>query len=174
MACSTSATNTENVENKDFSQEYSLQDIFKQVIEGKPLEVDINNIKVIMKQNLMIDISNLKSKLQCVLPYMVVHFIRSWPGWQKSYQYFQKQITFENWFEKFKEYLSFKVAFFIKNYGKTLLTDEDYRFKTEGTQTSPMEKENSPFVLEIRGPPRILNSLVFCEGLKGIRVLFYL
>lgn len=158
--------------------EITLDQCFKEIIEGKPLSLEIATLNNILNKGLGINLNYLKPRVKYILPYMLVHFITSWPGWKKIVHYQKKEITFENWFKRFKEYLIFKMNFMIKNdYDKALALlkhnsvefEENVVEKTDtSTQTNPnIEKVTAPFSIEIFGPPKVLNSLVFCEGPNG-------
>lgn len=163
-----------NTEKQITETNHSLQQCFKKIIEGFPIEIDLDNIHDILKENFLININNLKPKLQTVLPCMLIHFINTWSGWQKGKQYFNKTITFEEWFTKFKEFLKFKLNYLIKHFDSILknqldISEEEYIFKIDGnTQTSGLDKGYAPFKLEIKGPPKLLNSLVFQEDQEGL------
>ncbi|KAG5895526.1 hypothetical protein JTB14_010670 [Gonioctena quinquepunctata] len=152
----------------------SLEECFRHIVEGKQVELDLNTLNVILKKNLQVNFNLLNPKVKTILPYMLVQFIKTWPGWQKSSNYLNKQITFESWYEKFKEYLIYKVNYMIKNdfdkavaLLKNCAPIDDVLFKIDNsTQTSSVgEKPAAPFSIEVHGPPKVLNSLVF-EGVE--------
>lgn len=117
--------------------------------------------------------------MRSILPFLLVHFIKTWPGWQKSTEYLQEEITYKEWFQKFKEYLSFKLNFVIRN-------DTDDVFKEDqlcanspilfgidnNTQTdNELEKSLSPYSIEVCAPPRCLNTLVFRDSFNGMGII---
>ncbi|CAH1164082.1 unnamed protein product [Phaedon cochleariae] len=153
----------------------SLEDCFRDIIDGKQLVLETDTLNHILRKSLQVNINALKPKVIYVLPFMLVHFIKSWPGWQKNTSYVNKQITLESWYEKFKEYLIFKINYTIKNdidkasvLLKCVSIEESVLFKIDNsTQTNPItEKILAPFSIEVSGPPKVLNSLVFCEGVN--------
>lgn len=153
----------------------TLEDCFRNIIDGDGIEFELDNLNNILKKDLQVNFHYLKPKLKYVMPYMLVHFIKSWPGWQKSGNYTNKQITYKNWFAKFKEYLVFKINYLIKNdYEKVLsmvkanLPIEDHFKVDKSTQISlPSEKIVAPYAIQIQGTPKMLNSLIFCGGPQG-------
>lgn len=152
----------------------NLEACFKQILNGEPVEVDIDNANDLLN-SLNINRNGLHSKIKTVLPFLLIHFIRSWPGWQKSGAYFDKKISFEDWFKKFKEYLSFKLNFLIKNEiqkvceeVEQLTFDSSYLFGIDNsTQTENVDQSEAPYSIEIIGPPRFLNTMVFAESFNS-------
>ncbi|XP_057669915.1 uncharacterized protein LOC130902101 [Diorhabda carinulata] len=154
-----------------------LKGYFKQIIEGKKVEADITVLNSILSTTLGINVTILHPKFKCILPHMLIHFIKCWPGWKKAYQYYSQQITLEDWYQKFKEYLIYKFQYMIKNdceevvamlrYQGVKLVDEVVDKQDVDTQTNHnVEKTIAPFSVEVTGTPKILNSLVFSEGTK--------
>ncbi|KAJ8948121.1 hypothetical protein NQ318_008474 [Aromia moschata] len=162
-------------ENNTELNSVTLEECFKNIIEGNALELDMNTLNNILRRDLQINFNILKPKVKTILSYMLVHFIKSWPGWQRSNNYMSRLITFENWYAKFKEYLIFKINYLIKNdFEKVSLMlktsqpfDESILFKIDdGTQTIPVtEKPQAPYSIEVQGLPKMLNSLVFCKAM---------
>lgn len=171
--CYSAADTTENTK----IDEITLEEYFKNITEGNCIEFELENLNNILKKDLQVNFHYLKPKLKYVMPYMLIHFIKCWPGWQKSGNYLNKQISFNNWFTKFKEYLVFKINYLIKNdYEKVvgMITanppiEESVLFKIDNsTQISvPKEKTVAPYDIQIQGTPKMLNSLLFCGGPEG-------
>ncbi|XP_018563395.1 uncharacterized protein LOC108905102 [Anoplophora glabripennis] len=174
--------NTDTIEDIKLSG-ITLEDCFRSVVEGNSIEFELENLNNILKKDLQVNFYYLKSRLKHVMPYMLVHFINCWPGWQKSGFYINKQITFKSWFAKFKEYLVFKINYLIKNdYEKVSvmlktnppIEDSISKIDNSTQMNIPLEKTVSPYTVEIQGVPKMLNSLIFCEGPKdGIIVREY-
>ncbi|KAJ8931601.1 hypothetical protein NQ314_015463 [Rhamnusium bicolor] len=68
------------------SNDLSLEKCFKNIIEGHALELSLDNLKHILGRDLQLNFYVLKPKVKSVISYMLVHFIKSWPGWQKKQQ----------------------------------------------------------------------------------------
>lgn len=153
----------------------SLENCFRQIIKGKSLEFDLSKIYDFLN-NLQINVNQLQPKIQTILPFLLVHFIKSWPGWQKSDAYFNNELTFEDWFGKFKEFLSLKLNFIIKHEinnisddAGQLSIDNLFLFGIDNsTQTdSKLDISLAPYSIEVEAPPRFLNTMIFSEGLNG-------
>lgn len=163
----------DSTKNSDSSS--TLESFFHKIIKGQALEIDINNAYDLLN-NLSVNVDVLKPKIRTVLPFLLIHFIKSWPGWQKSSAYFNKEITFEKWFQKFREYVSFKLNFILRSELENICEDvEHLSFDSpilfgidNSTQTdNGLETSIAPYSLEIKAPPRFLNTIVFCEGINS-------
>ncbi|XP_028138409.1 uncharacterized protein LOC114332832 [Diabrotica virgifera virgifera] len=154
---------------------FSLESYFKDIIAGKQIETDVNKLQEILEKSIGLSFHNMNPKLKFILPYILVHYIKIWPGWKKTSEYHQQQISFESWYLKFKEYLIYKINFMIKNdyekglamvrYNATVLEEREVSKCDNSTQTSSnADKTTAPFTIEISGPARVLNSVIFCEG----------
>ncbi|XP_072388513.1 uncharacterized protein [Diabrotica undecimpunctata] len=155
----------------------SLETYFKNIIDGKKIETDTTKLDKILEQSIDLNFTGMNPKLKFILPYMLVHYIKIWPGWKKAAQYHEKRISFENWYVKFKEYLIYKINFMIKNdfekslamirYNTCVLDERKVTKCDNSTQTSSnVDKTTAPFTIEISGPAKVLNSLIFCEGVE--------
>lgn len=155
----------------------TLEDCFHQIIKGQSLEVDVKDAHDILNY-LKINLNELKPELRTIFPFLLIHFIKAWPGWQRSTNYFNNGISFERWFQKFKEYLSFKFNLLIKNEIKKisddiehLSIDSHFLFGIHNsTQTSDeLGTPLSAYSIKIEGPPRFLNTVIFSESVNGMR-----
>lgn len=152
----------------------SLENCFREIIQGKPLQIELSNVYDFLDY-LQINISPLQPKFRTILPFLLIHFMKSWPGWHKSDAYFNNELTFEDWFGKFREFLSLKLNLVIKNEinisddVETLSIDNPFLFGIDNsTQTdNELEISYAPYSIEIEAPPRFLNTMIFSEGLNG-------
>lgn len=150
----------------------TLENCFRQILKGNAIELDTENVYELLN-NLNINMNGLQPKLTNILPCLLVHFIKIWPGWQKGSG---KEISFNEWFQKFKEYLSFKLNFIIKSEIQKLC-EEVEQFSIDGpylfgidnsTQTEQMDKPLAPFAIEVQAPARFLSTMIFGETLQGM------
>nr|CAI5856091.1 unnamed protein product [Callosobruchus analis] len=153
---------------------YTLELCFQDIIDGKSLELDLKTLEFFLRKNLRVYYNGINQKLKWVLPYLLVMFIKSWPGWQKFNSYLKKEISFEDWFNKFEKYLLYKVNYAIKSeFDKAMILmknsqpiDDSILFKIDNSTQTMKEngKDISPFTIEVEGPAKFLNSILFCEA----------
>lgn len=171
--------NSTNSINKSSDDNSLLEKCFQQIVKGNLVEMDVNNVYDLLSY-LEINMNGLQPKIQTVLPFLLIHFMKTWPGWQKSMEYFKEEITYLEWFKKFKQYLSFKLNFLIKNGIEDVHKDVEqlsinspFLFGIDnGTQTcNEYEKLLAPFKIEVKAPPKYLNTVAFIDCLNGIGIL---
>lgn len=151
-----------------------LKECFTKIIKQEPLNLTVKNVIKILENDLSIDTKNLDEHLiKTVLPNMIAHFIGSWPGWNKSNEYFTGKLTFKNWFQKFKIYMILKVNHLIKtSYQQALgelkqekAEEDKAKAKTHLSHTVQTDdsimKNFAPFCLGITCPPQLFNTLAF-------------
>ncbi|KAF2879293.1 hypothetical protein ILUMI_26885 [Ignelater luminosus] len=142
---------------------------FEAVIKSQELEVDQNQLEKMFCIDLTIDTAKLDKRLVGVLGEALVYYMTTWPGWQRSNEYSSGQLQCKEWYERFRQYLIFKSNFIIKNAPK--FTEEvcketkDETIQTDiSIQMSEDDKRTAPYILNVSGPPSILNNIVFMEA----------
>lgn len=151
-----------------------LEECFHKILNGQQIEMNYDEAKKLLS-NLEVNMKGLKPKIYNILPFLMIYFIKTWPGWQKSKAYINKEITYQEWFQKFKDYISFKLNIIIL--GEIDKVCEDIQYLSidnsilfgidNQTQTDFKEKAVAPYSLQIQAPARFLNSMVFVEGLNS-------
>lgn len=151
---------------------------FEAVIKSQELEVDQNQLEKVFCVDLTIDTVKLNKRLVGVLGEALVYYMTTWPGWQRSNEYSSGQLPCKEWYERFRQYLIFKSNFIIKNAPK--FTEEvSKETKDETIQTdlsikiNDDDKRTAPYVLNISGPPSILNNIVFMEANGILQLRMY-
>ncbi|CAH1977532.1 unnamed protein product [Acanthoscelides obtectus] len=169
---------TDSKEN-DKEAYYSLKDCFHDIIKGKSLELDLKTLEYFLRNNLEVYYyDGMNPMLRSILPYMLVVFMKSWPGWQKLSRLIKREISFDDWFSKFERYLIYKINYTVKTeFDKAMLLiknlqpiDDSILFKIDNaTQTgNENTKDVSPTLIQVEGPAKLLNSILFCETGEGV------
>ncbi|CAH0564828.1 unnamed protein product [Brassicogethes aeneus] len=157
---------------------YNLMLIFKDILSNKKIKLELSTISKIIKEDLSINLDDLSQNIKDVLLRMIIVYIRSWPGWGKSSDFFDGVLSLEEWFKRFKEYLNYKLKYIIKNGYKEnveIVKKENNEklqkkinngLKAEhGTQTDNLApKGYAPFTICIECTPDIINTLVFTQA----------
>lgn len=152
----------------------NLEDCFKTVIQGDPLDLQLEDLNYILRKMGKV----LKGKLKEIVPYMLAHYIQNWPGWQKINSFRCGKISYEDWLRSFEQYIIYKVNYLIQHgyeQAKRMLDhDVDVVITKEekGTITA-RDKVTAPFELVVEGAPALLNTLVFCKSKQGFYTLLY-
>lgn len=158
----------------------SLENCFSKIIGGEAIEIDLSNAYNFLNE-LQVNCNNLQPKSSTVLPFLLVHFIKSWPGWQKKTAYLNNKITIDSWFKKFKEYLTFKLNFIIKSEIQKMCDDieqlsinNQFLFGIDNSTQTDMSvvKYTAPYSILIEAPPRFLNTIIFMEGDDGKKPIY--
>ncbi|KAL3274270.1 hypothetical protein HHI36_015679 [Cryptolaemus montrouzieri] len=142
-----------------------LRSCFNAIVKGKKIHLDIKTLELIIVDELRIKIEHIDPKLRQILPYMLVSYVKSWPGWIKNGEYLNGSLKIDDWFSKFQQYTTFKLQYLIqKEYPKVLneIINEDLNSCETQTENLFMGgKPFSSFSLNFEGPPTLLNTLIF-------------
>ncbi|XP_018333597.1 uncharacterized protein LOC108742777 [Agrilus planipennis] len=158
----------------------TLRQCFTTIVDRKPLHVSMSSLRHILATDLNVNILTLQVGMDNVLAEALAHYMKLWPGWSRSSEYFTGQLLFKKWFEKFRQYLMYKLNYIIMKSQSLGLVDNDVEIVEPkekkdsldaGVQTDPVvyninqqeNKPDSPYKLSISGPPYILNTLVFVK-----------
>lgn len=154
-----------------------LKKCFSALVDRKQVNLELDVLKLMLKHELQINTDILDDNLSSVLPFMLALYIKNWPGWQRSKEYYSGKLNFKDWFEKFRQYIVVRLNYLIKNgYNnaiemlwddmkkeKSALTNID--LKEQGSQTDNlMPKSTAPFTISIECPPKLMGSLIFTES----------
>lgn len=168
---STSFTYNSKVKNSS-----GLRKCFQALVDRKQVNLDMSLLTLILKCELDVDLDGLHPNLSSALPYMLIFYIRNWPGWQKSKEYYSGKLDFREWFSKFRQYIILKLNYLIQHGFSSALAsiaeDQKEELKTKSnlvnkeTQTDLLETMVSiaPFAISIQCPPKMLSSLVFSDS----------
>ncbi|XP_018563392.1 uncharacterized protein LOC108905101 [Anoplophora glabripennis] len=155
-----------------------LKKCFTALVDRKQVNLDIDVLNLMLKKELLINLDVLDKNLAEVLPVMLVMYMKTWPGWQRSKEYFSGKLNFKDWYEKFRQYIVVRLNYLIKN-GYASVIEEMKREKkrdvdrlnpiktyTEhGSQTDALApKSFAPFSICINCPPSVVNSVVFGDS----------
>lgn len=155
-----------------------LKKCFCALVDRKQVNLELDVLKLMLKHELLINTDVLDENLSSVLPIMLALYIKNWPGWQRSKEYYSGKLNFKDWFEKFRQYIVLRLKNIIKNgYNNAieLLREEvkkeksgstkDVILKEQGSQTDNlMPKTEAPFTITIECPPNLMGSLLFAES----------
>ncbi|XP_028131770.1 uncharacterized protein LOC114327372 [Diabrotica virgifera virgifera] len=137
-----------------------LKRCFQTLVDRKQLNLDTVVLELMLKNEVLIDLDKLDKVLAVVLPHMLVFYMKNWPGWQKSPEYYSGKLSFKDWFLKFRQYLSVKLNYLIKNGYSEIMNQED-EAEVNSTEDIVPPTEMAPFVINIQGAPKYLSTLVF-------------
>lgn len=166
-------SNVKNLEVKETLKSSILRKCFTAIVDRKQVDLDIKELHRILKDELFIPVETLQERLVSVLPFMLVFYIKSWPGWQKSKEYYSGKLNFREWFDKFRQYVVVKINYIIKNgYQEALqAVTREWKhesrpqkfakdFRDQGAQTDYLNpKIFAPFSISIEGPPTLLGTI---------------
>ncbi|CAG9834222.1 unnamed protein product [Diabrotica balteata] len=138
-----------------------LKRCFQTLVDRKQLNLDTAVLELMLKHEILIDLDKLDRVLAIVLPHMLVYYMKNWPGWQKSPEYYSGKLSFKDWFLKFRQYLSVKLNYLIKNGYSEIMNQEDEAEVHSSEDTVVPPTEMAPFVVNIQGAPKYLSTLVF-------------
>lgn len=153
-----------------------LKKCFSALVDRKQVNLELEVLKLMLKHELQINTDILDENLSAVLPFMLALYIKNWPGWQRSKEYYSGKLNFKDWFEKFRQYIVVRLNYLIKNgYNNAIemLREEikketpaltNGEIKSHGAQTDNlMSKGVAPFTINIECPPKLMGSLIFTE-----------
>lgn len=155
-----------------------LKKCFSALVDRKQVNLEEDVLKLMLKYELQINMESVDSALSSVLPIMLAFYIKNWPGWQRSKEYYSGKINFKDWFDKFKQYIVLRLNYLIKNgYNQAIamLKEEVKAEKKQatihtemiehGTQTDNLlPKTSAPFTIRIECAPKLMGSLIFTES----------
>lgn len=155
-----------------------LKKCFSALVDRKQVNLELDVLKLMLKHELQINTDNLDDNLSSVLPFMLALYIKNWPGWQRSKEYYSGQLNFKDWFEKFRQYIVVRLNYLIKNgYNNAIgmlwddikkvksVSTKEVDLKQQGSQTDNlMPKSNAPFTISIECPPKLMGSLIFTDS----------
>ncbi|CAH0564829.1 unnamed protein product [Brassicogethes aeneus] len=156
------------------SEVVDLDSIFISVLNKKTVSITVGTAHKIVSSLCNIPLTY-DAKLRSVIPHMLVHHTKIWPGWQKASKYQSGQLTYEKYFRSFKSYLTYKLVYLAKNDFKIALSQHysENLAKVENkggvkvdseTQTEITDKEFAPFSLVISTSAYNVNTIIFTEG----------
>lgn len=158
-----------------------LRQCFSVLVNRKQVHLELEVVQLMLRQELNIQLNLLDPVLAEALPYLLVYYIKNWPGWQKSVEYYSGNITFKTWYDKFLKFLTLKLNDVITNrYNEAIeelkeeeLTAHNQRYSEKGiadgnTQTDNLApKAVSPIIIDITAKPVLLNTIVFTDTTEG-------
>ncbi|KAG5895527.1 hypothetical protein JTB14_010671 [Gonioctena quinquepunctata] len=163
---------------KDNPKNSGLKKTFTALVDRKQVNLDLEVLKLMLKHELLVNMDSLDENLSSLMPFMLVSYIKNWPGWQRSKEYYSGKLNFREWYEKFRQYIVVRLNFLIKNgYNQAIdMIREDRKnesnqlnpnrsFQEHGTQTDYLAPKGlAPFAISIQCPPKVLSSLVFTDS----------
>ncbi|CAG9821152.1 unnamed protein product [Phaedon cochleariae] len=165
---------TDNSKKPDIQKNSGLKKCFSALVDRKQVNLDIDVLRLMLKHELLVNVEALDDNLSSIMPFMLVLYIRNWPGWQRSKEYYSGKLNFREWFEKFRQFIVVRLNFLIKNgYNEAIeMIKEDRKqgkpnssFRELGAQTDYLAPKGlAPFSISIQCPPRVLSSLVFSDS----------
>ncbi|KAJ8975534.1 hypothetical protein NQ317_003876 [Molorchus minor] len=131
-----------------------------------------------LRKELQINLDTLDEDLASLIPLMLVIYMKTWPGWQRSKEYFSGKLNFKEWYQKFRQYIVLRLNFLIKNGYNNVIEEikqekkeemarlsPNRSFKEHGTQTDYLAPKGfAPFTIALDCPPSVLNSIVFTDS----------
>lgn len=155
-----------------------LKKCFTALVDRKQVNLDVDVLNLMLKKELQINLDALDKNLAEVLPIMLVMYMKSWPGWQRSKEYFSGKLNFKEWYEKFRQYIVVRLNYLIKNGYNSVLEEMRREKKREGDRVHPSRtytehgsqtdalapKEFAPFNICIDCSASRINTLIFSES----------
>lgn len=134
-----------------------LYSLFKAVFNGRALDLNRRKMEYILNVDLKVITEHLDRRLVSVLSESLVYYTTLWPDWIILTDLPRRESAD---FERFTQYLNFKVNYIIKHaveYHERKVTYE------KGVQTEILKKQLAPYNLIIGGPASVINNLVFAK-----------
>lgn len=170
---------------KDSKNNCGLKKCFSALVDRKQVNLELEVLRLMLRKELQINLDSLDSDLAKILPYLLVHYIKNWPGWQKSVEYYSGNIPFKSWYEKFLKFITLKLSEAIKTHypdatnglqkDKCSQIRKMYMLKKiadKNTQTDNLApKVLAPFTIHIMAKPILLNTIVFTDTNEGDVIL---
>ncbi|XP_066259872.1 uncharacterized protein [Euwallacea similis] len=162
-----------------------LRKCFSALVDRKQVNLELEVLRLMLRKELNFSLDNLEPTLANMLPYLLVYYIKNWPGWQKSVEYYSGHITFQIWYEKFHKFITIKLNEAINVHYKEAMAElhkensmeirKKYMQKKitdHNTQTDNLApKTMAPFTIEISSKPVLLNTIVFTDSSDGDVIL---
>lgn len=146
---------------------HDLKNCFDVILRRKKLVVKRDELEAILKNNLNVNTEDLNTRLANVLADALVHYMKLWPGWSRSAFYFTGKLSYDDWFERFRQYLMYKMNYIIREEDELLklaFQKEDASKTSVGCQTDPIKRKDiAPYTIKIKGQPSVLNNLIFLQ-----------
>nr|CAH7758058.1 unnamed protein product [Callosobruchus chinensis] len=150
--------------------------MFLCLVDRKVLNLDEEVLNAILNNELAMNLKTLDGDLAKILPYMLCYYIKYWPGWQRSREYYSGKLHFKDWYDKFKHYIVIKINYAIRNgYPSALKCDgegmgeQSKKHMTRGAQTDYLSiKGTSPCSIVINCTSSNVNTLVFTDSEDNI------
>lgn len=164
---STNSENKSNLFHLPTEGPHNLQNCFNVILNRKKLVVKRDELENILQTNLNINTGKLNTRLISVLADSLVMYMKLWPGWQKSAFYFTGKLAYDDWFERFRQYLMYKMNFIItreQEYLDLMKGEDSGSMAVVCVQTDEIKKkEVASYSLMIHGQPSMLNNLIFLQ-----------
>ncbi|KAJ8948105.1 hypothetical protein NQ318_008458 [Aromia moschata] len=163
---------------KDSVRNNGLKKCFAALVDRKQVNLDEDVLKLMLKKELQINLDALDENLSSVLPIMLVTYMKAWPGWQRSKEYYSGKLNFKDWYDKFRQYIVLRLNFLIKSGYNTIIEEIKQDRRKAIAQSNPNKavvergmqtdylapKGLSPFAISIDCPPSVLNSILFADA----------
>lgn len=155
---------------------YNLEECFRAILAKKPVTISAGTAYKIIIQLCNTPITYGDHRLKSILPYMLMHHMTIWPGWQKILKYKSNNLEFNKSLDVFKNYLTYKINYIIKNDFKKALNqylNDDKANKADKltsdafTQTECQIKDFSPYTIVVNTPADCISRLLFSDGPDG-------
>ncbi|CAG9853584.1 unnamed protein product [Phyllotreta striolata] len=152
------------VNTKQIQKNSALKKCFQAIVDRKKVNINMLTLKKMLEHELRLDMRSVQKDLKSILPLMLVIYIRNWPGWQRSVDYFTGNLTFRDWFVKFRHYVTLKLHSIICNgYKKALeeIAAEKLQQPDKSTHIEEIPSDSiAPFCLSVEYSPNTVD-LVF-------------
>lgn len=161
-----------------------LKKCFSALVDRKQVNLELEVLRLMLRKELNINFSALEPDLADILPYALVHYIKTWPGWNRSAEYYSGLITFKSWFDKFSNFITLKLNETINVHYKEVIAHQKKidkydvvkkyiteQLKDKGIQTDNVSKVTAPFTIHVTAKPSVLNTLVFTHNGEGDIIL---
>ncbi|KAF5302515.1 hypothetical protein FQR65_LT00887 [Abscondita terminalis] len=142
---------------KQTAKIYRLSDLFCAVIENISITFGINDMRNILLIDLHIPETSLRQPLLNVLEEVVLHYCKTWKGWEKSTDYYRNHFNIQIGFLDILKFIRVKCKTVIEQSQVYIKEVEKSRLEETTSVTDP---STCPYKLTIVGPPSILNTSV--------------
>lgn len=167
------------------SKNCGLKKCFSALVDRKQVNLELEVLRLMLRKELQVNLDALEPELANIMPYLLVYYIKNWPGWQKSVEYYSGNIQFKAWYEKFYKFITLKLNEVMKTHyrdalgeiqkEKSMETRKMYMLKKiadRNTQTDNLApKVIAPFTIHIIAKPVLLNTIVFTDSNDGDLIL---
>nr|CAI5835731.1 unnamed protein product [Callosobruchus analis] len=162
----------------DLTKNSILRKCFLCLVDRKVLNLDVEVLNTILSNELAMNLDILENDLAEILPYMLAYYIKYWPGWQRSKEYYSGKLHFKDWYDKFRQYIVIKINYAIRNGYPTAIRFDSEAIKeklnsqmTRGSQTDYLStKGMSPCSIVINCNSSAVNTLVFTDSEDNILI----